>query len=65
MTPCRVPNWESSPRVNSMRKKRTAQAFPPGNWFTASVNRMKARPVPLADWKRYFRICFGVPKRLC
>ena len=51
MTPWRVPNCESRPKVKSMRKKRTAQRFPPGNWFTASVKRMKAKPVPLADWK--------------
>ena len=32
-----------------MRKKRMAQTLPAGNWFMASVNRMKARPVPEAD----------------
>ena len=53
MTPWRVPNWESRPRVKSIMKKRMAQKLPPGNWFTASVNRMNARPVPLADWKSY------------
>jgi hypothetical protein len=26
-----------------------AQTFGNGNWFIASVNKMKARPVPLAD----------------
>ncbi len=47
-----VPNWESIPRVKSMRKKRRAQTLGRGNWFMASVNKMKARPVPLADYKK-------------
>ncbi len=50
-TPCMVPNCESMPRVKSIRKKMIAQIFGKGNWFIASVNKMKARPVPLADWK--------------
>jgi len=37
------------PRVKSIRKKMIAQTLGNGNWFIASVNKMKARPVPLAD----------------
>ena len=51
-TPCKVPNWESKPRDNSIRKNKTAHKLAKGNWFTASVNKMKAKPVPLADWKK-------------
>lgn len=50
MTPSSVPNWESAPRVNSIRKKRMAHKGGRGNWLMASVNMMKARPVPAADW---------------
>lgn len=49
MTPSSVPNWESAPRVKSMRKKRMAQSGGKGNWLMASVKMMKARPVPAAD----------------
>lgn len=49
MTPSSVPNWESAPRVNSIRKNRTAQRGGKGNWLIASVKMMKARPVPAAD----------------
>ena len=51
-TPCKVPNWESKPRDNSIRKNKTAHKLAKGNWFTASVNKMKAKPVPLADWNK-------------
>ena len=51
-TPSNVPNCESIPNVNSIRKERTDQNWAPGNWFIASVNMMKASPVPEADWKR-------------
>lgn len=51
MTPSSVPNCESAPRVNSMRKKRTAHSGGNGNWLIASVKMMKARPVPAADCK--------------
>ncbi len=47
-TPWSVPNWESRPSVKSMRKKRIAHTLPAGNWLTASVKMMKAKPVPLA-----------------
>lgn len=47
-TPSKVPNCESMPSVKSIRKKRTAQICAPGNWFIASVNMIKASPVPLA-----------------
>lgn len=59
MTPSRVPNWESIPRVNSMRKKRTAQSWAPGNWLIASVKIINASPVPEAlldnsSWRLHF-----------
>jgi hypothetical protein len=38
--------------VNSIRKNNTDQNWAPGNWFIASVNIMKANPVPEADWNR-------------
>lgn len=49
MTPSSVPNCESAPSVNSIRKNKTAQSGGNGNWLIASVNIMKARPVPAAD----------------
>ena len=49
ITPSRVPNSESIPRVNSMRKNKTDQKGAAGNWLMASVNTMKARPVPELD----------------
>lgn len=49
MTPSRVPNSESMPRVKSIRKKSTDQRGAHGNWLMASVKTMKARPVPEAD----------------
>ena len=48
-TPCMVPNWESSPSVNSIIKNRMAHKLPAGNWLTASVKSMKANPVPEAE----------------
>ena len=51
-TPSRVPNCESIPNVNNMRKKRTDQNCAPGNWLIASVKIMKANPVPDADCKK-------------
>lgn len=48
-TPSRVPNWESMPKVKSIRKKSTDQNWAPGNWLMASVKIMKANPVPEAD----------------
>lgn len=47
-TPSSVPNCESMPSVNSIRKNRTAQNWAAGNWLMASVKMMKARPVPEA-----------------
>lgn len=50
ITPSNVPNWESIPRVNNIKKKRTDQNCAPGNWLIASVKIIKARPVPAADY---------------
>ena len=49
-TPSRFPNMEDRPRLKSMRKKSTAHTCEPGMLITASVNTMKARPVPDALW---------------
>lgn len=49
MAPSSVPNMESRPSVSSMRKNNTAQRGAAGNWLIASVNVMKASPVPEAD----------------
>lgn len=46
MTPSNVPNCESIPSVNNIRKNKTAQIWAPGNWLMASVKMMNARPVP-------------------
>lgn len=50
MTPSSVPNWESIPRVSSIKKNRTDHRGANGNWLTASVQMMKAKPVPDAVW---------------
>lgn len=51
--PSSIPNCESMPSVNSIRKKRTAQNCAPGNWLIASVKIMNANPVPDA-------LCFKI-----
>lgn len=48
VTPSSVPNCESMPSVNSIRKNRTAHSWAAGNWLIASVKMMNARPVPEA-----------------
>jgi len=45
-TPSMFPNMEDSPRQKSMMKKRTAHSGAKGILVIASVNTMKARPVP-------------------
>lgn len=45
-TPSNVPNCESIPKVNSIKKNKIAHNWAPGNWFIASVNIIKANPVP-------------------
>lgn len=50
-TPSTLPNMEESPRKNNMMKNNTAQTCEPGIDSTASVNMMKAKPVPDALWK--------------
>lgn len=47
-TPSKVPNCESIPKVNSIKKKSTAHNCAPGNWLMASVNIINAKPVPEA-----------------
>lgn len=51
-TPSMLPNMEERPKLKSMTKKRTAHTCEPGISSTASVNAMKARPVPDALWRR-------------
>ena len=45
-TPSMLPNKVESPKQRSMTKKRTDQIGEPGILVMASVNTMKARPVP-------------------
>ena len=45
-TPSMFPNMEERPRQKSMRKKSTAHSGERGILVMASVNTMKARPVP-------------------
>lgn len=45
-SPSSMPNCESIPSVNSIRKNKTAQNCAPGNWLIASVNMINANPVP-------------------
>lgn len=45
-SPSSIPNCESIPSVNSMRKNKTAQNCAPGNWLIASVKIINAKPVP-------------------
>lgn len=51
-TPSTLPNMEERPRKKSMMKNNTAQTCEPGIDSTASVNMMKARPVPDALWRK-------------
>uniref|UniRef100_A0A182JDG8 Uncharacterized protein n=1 Tax=Anopheles atroparvus TaxID=41427 RepID=A0A182JDG8_ANOAO len=51
LTPSSVPNCESMPSVNSIRKNSTAHTCAAGNWLMASVKMMKASPVPEALWR--------------
>ena len=50
-TPSSVPNCESIPSVNNIKKNNTAQNWAPGNWLIASVKMMNANPVPDAVYK--------------
>uniref|UniRef100_A0A182TFU7 Uncharacterized protein n=1 Tax=Anopheles melas TaxID=34690 RepID=A0A182TFU7_9DIPT len=45
LTPSSVPNCESIPSVNSIRKNRTAHSCAAGNWLIASVKMMNANPI--------------------
>lgn len=47
-TPSKFPNIEDKPRLKSMTKNSTAHTWEPGIFITASVNTIKARPVPEA-----------------
>ena len=51
-TPSKLPNMEDRPKLNSMMKNNTAHTCEPGISITASVNTIKARPVPDALWGR-------------
>lgn len=44
--PSKVPNIVLSPKLSSMRKNRADQKGLPGSSVIASVNAIKARPVP-------------------
>lgn len=50
--PSRLPNMEDRPRQKSMMKKSAAHSWDPGICITASVNTMKASPVPEALCKK-------------
>lgn len=54
LTPSSVPNCESIPSVNSIRKNRTAHSCAAGNWLIASVKMMNANPVPDALCRRRY-----------
>ena len=49
-TPSMLPNRVEIPRQRSMTKKRTDQTGEPGILMMASVNTIKARPVPSTPW---------------
>lgn len=49
MTPSMLPNMDDRPKVKSMIKNNMAHTCEPGISMTASVNAIKARPVPEAD----------------
>lgn len=49
MIPSILPNMEERPRVKSMMKNNMAHTCEAGIAMTASVNAIKARPVPDAD----------------
>lgn len=49
-TPSMLPNIEERPKLKSMTKNSMAHTCEPGISMTASVNTMKARPVPEALW---------------
>lgn len=55
-TPSMLPNMEERPRLKSMTKNKTAQTCEPGISITASVNMIKARPVPDALWERKVKL---------
>lgn len=46
MIPSILPNMEERPKVKSMMKNNTAHTCEPGIAMIASVNAIKARPVP-------------------
>lgn len=50
-TPSTLPNMVESPRQNSMMKNRTDHRGETGIFVMASVNTIKARPVPSTPWK--------------
>ncbi len=45
-TPSKLPNMEERPKLKSMMKNNMAHTCEPGISITASVNTIKARPVP-------------------
>lgn len=47
-TPSMLPNMEERPKLKSMTKNNMAHTCEPGISITASVNTIKARPVPEA-----------------
>lgn len=51
-----LPNMEDSPRLKSITKNNTAQTWDPGISKTASVNTIKARPVPEALLEREIKV---------
>ena len=45
-----LPNMEERPKLKSMMKNNMAHTWEPGISITASVNTIKAKPVPEALW---------------
>lgn len=62
-TPSMLPNIVERPRQKSMTKNRTAQRGETGILMMASVNTMKARPVPSTPWRRSNCKCCAFPQK--
>lgn len=54
-TPSKLPNMEERPKLKSITKNSMAHTCEPGISITASVNTMKASPVPEALWGRMIK----------
>ena len=61
-TPSMLPNIEDRPRQKSIMKKRTAHTGEKGILVIASVNTMKAKPVPSTPYGPNTAQCYSVAK---